>query len=582
MNLHTPQATPARAAQEATSGGPSSRLDVRYGSASVIGGRPRNEDYAAATDPVVSGPAGFAGAIADGVGGASGGRVAAELTVRGFLDAHLSLNPMLGVRETSLRGLLAMNAWVHAMAGQDDALAGMACTFTALVLQGRQAHVIHVGDTRAYRLRGGVLTRLTTDHVPAQALRRGGLLRAVGAEPDLRTDHATEPAAVHDRYLLCTDGIHGALSDRQITALLGQRGAPEETAQALTSAASGGGDNATALVVDVLDLPPPNIADLEGAVAARPLLPPPRAGITLDGFRLDAMLSDGRYSRVFRATDTMDGTAVIIKFPKSVPGLEDVLRLAFVREAWIAARIRSPYVAEVIEPAAGRASCLYTVMPHYQGETLEARIARGPTVSLTAGLDIAVKLAKGVAALHRAGVIHRDIKPDNILVLPGGGLRLIDLGVARLPGLEDFPDEQIPGTPSYMAPELFAGAPGDARSDLWAMGVTIWRLFAGAYPFGEIEPFGRPRLGRPPSLLGPRPDLPAWLDHVLARAMAPREERYEDAIEFGFALEHGAFQAAPAPPRRVPLAARDPVRFWRSVAAVLALLLLGALWALSR
>jgi serine/threonine protein phosphatase PrpC len=561
---------------------PSGRLDVRSGFASALGGRPLQEDFAAATDPPAT-AAGFAAAIADGVGGASGGRVAAELTVRGFLDAHLSLNPATGVRETGLAGLAAMNAWVQAIGAQDTTLAGMACTFTALILRGRQAHVFHVGDTRLYRLRGEALSRLTNDHVPPRAARRGGLLRAIGIDPDLRADYATEPAAVFDRYLLCTDGIHGVLPDRAIAALLGRRAAPAETAQALVAAAANpGGDNATALVVDVLDLPAANMADLEGAVAARPMLPPPHAGTTLDGFRLDALLSDGRYSRVFRATDTPGGGAVIIKFPKPVPGLEPVLRLAFLREAWIAARLRSPYVAEVIEIAPGRASCLYTVMPLYQGETLEARIARRPRVTLAAGLDIAAKLTRGVAALHRAGVIHRDIKPDNVILLAEGGLRLIDLGVARLPGLEDFPDEQIPGTPSYMAPELFAGAPGDAQSDIWALGVTLWRLFAGSYPFGEIEPFARPRLGVPPSLLGPRPDLPAWLDHALARAMAPREARYTDAIEFSFALENGALQASPSPPRRVPWAARDPVRFWQTVAAILAALLMAALAAQGR
>ena len=99
-----------------------------------------------------------------------------------------------------------------------------------------------------------------------------------------------------------------------------------------------------------------------------------------------------------------------LEFPKPAVGAEPVLRLAFLREAWIAARLSSPWVAEVIEDATGRRASLYTVMPFYPGETLERRLLRAPPVSRAEGVDIAGKLAKGVAALHRVGVIHRDIR----------------------------------------------------------------------------------------------------------------------------------------------------------------------------
>ena len=127
-----------------------------------------------------------------------------------------------------------------------------------------------------------------------------------------------------------------------------------------------------------------------------------------------------------------------------------------------------------------------------------------------------------MATLHRAGIIHRDIKPDNVILLAGGGLRLVDLGVARVPLLEDFPAQDIPGTPSYMAPELFSGRAGDEFSDLYALGVTVYRMFTAAYPYGEIEPFSRPRFGKPVSLSRYRPDLPAWLDAVIGKALQRR------------------------------------------------------------
>jgi serine/threonine protein kinase len=218
-------------------------------------------------------------------------------------------------------------------------------------------------------------------------------------------------------------------------------------------------------------------------------------------------------------------------------------------------------------------------LPFYEGETLERRLSRPPGLSLTSGLDYAIKLAGGVAALHRAGIIHRDIKPENVILeairdrqVPG--LRLIDLGVARLPYMEDIPAPYAPGTPSYMAPELFAGAQGDERSDQFALGVTIYRMFTGAYPYGEIEAFSHPRFKRAKPLAAHRPDLPAWLDQALARATAADpDERFGDVFEFIFALEHGAIRAAPPTPRPQPLYDRNPLLFWKVVCALLALAL---------
>jgi serine/threonine protein kinase len=105
------------------------------------------------------------------------------------------------------------------------------------------------------------------------------------------------------------------------------------------------------------------------------------------------MLADGRYTRVFAAVDQRERRRVIVKLPKPVADTEGVLRAAFLREAWIASRVRGPFVGEVFELVAGRQTGLYAVMPFYEGETLEARPARAP-LSLITGLDYGIKLAK--------------------------------------------------------------------------------------------------------------------------------------------------------------------------------------------
>jgi serine/threonine protein phosphatase PrpC len=563
------------------------RLKVAVGFCSEQGPRATNDDYVGFFEgsPAEWARLGMIAAIADGVGGAKGGRVAAELTVRSLINGHVGQNELLGIRRTSARALEAVNRWINAIGRTDPALEGMACTLTALILRGRQAHIMHVGDTRLYRLRDERLDLLTTDHTFTQPGMRNVLRRAIGVAESVQIDSLVEVTRVHDRYLLCSDGVHGAVSNRLLQRLLAQRGAPEETARALVAAAASARtpDNATALVLDILSLPPANQPDLELAIAAQPLLPPPKAGATVDGFELEVMLSNGPYTRVFRAYDTVGQRRVILKFPKPSHGADEILRQSFLRERWIATRVRNPWVGEALEISPDRQSRLYSVMPFYDGETLEARLRRAPPISITEGLAIAIKLAKGIAALHRAGIIHRDIKPENVVLEragPGGdnGLKLIDLGVARVPHMEEFALERAPGTPSYMAPELLEGAAGDELSDQFALGVTIYRLFSGAYPYGEIEPFSRPRFGRPAPLAAYRPDLPAWLDQAIARmlAVSPRD-RFGDILELVFELEHGAIRAVPGRPTQQPLYERNPVLVWQIVAGLLAVALFLAL-----
>jgi len=550
-------------------------LGVRVGFASETGRRPDNQDYVA-TCLGRSGAVNrdVVAAVADGVGGNKGGREAAELAVRSFTDAYYSLPETLGVQRRAARALEAVNGWIYAQGRTDLNLSGMSCAFSAVVLSRRLCHVIHIGDTRVYRLSEGHLEQLTKDHVAGRGDFAHLLSRAIGFEEFARFDYLSVGLRQHDRLLLCSDGVHGALADHRLKDLLGERTPPEESARGIVNAAlaAGSSDNVTALVIDIVDLPPADRDGLTHAIATLPILDLPSSGDIIDGFALGEVLSDGRYSRLFRAVDRDHGREVVLKFPHPRVAGEGSYRLAFVREAWVAARVRSLWIGEIIELPAGRQTRLYSVMPLYEGETLEQRLKRAPRIPLAEGIGIATKLSRAIATLHRAGIIHRDIKPDNVILLRDGGLRLVDLGVARVPSFEDFPAEDIPGTASYMAPELFAGAPGDEHSDLFALGVTVYRMFTAAYPFGEIEPFSRPRFGKPSPLSRYRPDLPAWLDAVTGKALTiDPAQRFGDVIEFAHELENGATWAGPALPARRSLHDRNPLMFWQVLCALLAI-----------
>jgi serine/threonine protein phosphatase PrpC len=557
-----------------------SGVKASVGFASETGPRERNEDFAGAVFgfELPQPRRDVVAAIADGIGGTKGGRVAAETAVRGFLDGFFDLPETMEVRRAAARILTALNGWIHSQGQRDAKLVGMGCTFTALVLRGRVAHVLHVGDTRAYRLRSDRLTRLTSDHVRDDGTGRSNILyRALGVETEVRLDYAAQPMARHDRFLLCSDGVHGFLTDEAITDILRERVASEDSARALVAAAlqSGSTDNCTALVVDVVDLPTAESADIGADILQLPLIPVPIDGETVDGFVLKVLVSDGRYTRLFGAIDEVEGGEVVLKFPKPQVAAVDTYRAAFVREAWVGARVHSPWVGRTIELPTGRQSCLYTVMPLYPGELLESRLARPPLLGLEEGRNIAIKLARGVAALHRAGIIHRDIKPDNVILESEGSLKLIDLGVVRVPGMEDFPPEDIPGTPAYMAPEMFDGEPGNEATDIYALGVTMFRAFSSEFPYDNLDATSPPRRNRPQALSGLRPDLPAWLQGVLGRAIATDPaERFQDMMEFAVEMEAGPARAPVRELRPLTLYERAPVRFWQGVAALLALALL--------
>jgi serine/threonine protein phosphatase PrpC len=559
---------------------PFTRTSVGFYSAA--GPRPDNQDFAGAvlgTDlpeprhDVVA-------AIADGIGSAKGGRVAAETAVRGFLDGMCDLPESTEVRRSAARVLDALNAWMHSQSKRDTGLAGMGCTFTALVLRGRVAHVLHIGDSRAYRLSDNRLTLLTTDHTRQRGSARSSILyRALGLESELRLEYSAVPMARHDRFLLCSDGLYGWLTDETLADTLSERSAPADTARELVRIAieSGTRDNCTALVLDILELPTVELSTLATATQL-PIIPVPQGGETIDGFLVKSLVSDGRYARLFAVTDEVAGGDLVLKFPKPRTAEVAELRAAFEREAWVGARVHNPGLGRIIELPYGRQSCLYTVMPLYVGELFETRLTRPPALSLEQGRNIAIRLARAVATLHHDGIVHRDIKPDNVILEQDGALKLIDLGAVRIRGLEDSVPERIPGTQAYVAPEMFTGEPGNEATDIFALGVTMFRAYTGEFPYGNPDATSPPTRERPVDLAVLRPDLPAWLQVTLGRAIAREPaDRFRDMGEFATEMEAGPARAPMLTRRSLTLYERSPLRFWQAVAALLAVALILSL-----
>lgn len=235
------------------------RLNLASGLASETGLRARNEDFAAVSAPEAPALArrGIVAAVADGIGGGPGGREAAEIAVRKFIDAYYAAPEALSPPEAGLEAAAEANAAILRAGAAAPRLAGMGTTLSALVLADGEVITVHIGDSRIYRLRAAALMRLTEDHNMSDQGLPHILTRALGTREEARPDCAAERAAKGDRFLLCTDGVTGALGDTEIADILLAEREPAAAARRIASAALAAGsmDNATALVVDVTQGP---------------------------------------------------------------------------------------------------------------------------------------------------------------------------------------------------------------------------------------------------------------------------------------------------------------------------------------
>lgn len=542
-------------------------LKLAFGYTSDQGPRPRNEDFGGFVTPEagIAGVKGWIAALADGVSGGEHGREAAESTVRNLLADYYATPDTWEVPHALDTILQSLNRWLVGQVASRRETGGMACTLSALVLRGRRWHLAHVGDTRIYRLRGEHLEQLSEDHTWEQPGMEHVLKRAVGLDTHLRVDYAEGELAEGDAFLIACDGVWQPLGHEELHRLMRLHQAPEAAARNLVAEAlrRGGGDNASALVVRVEEVGAETASDF---MAARTLPLPGRLspGAQVDGFIVDEILHDSRETLLYRAHLAESGQACVLKTLQ--PRLEGDTELAerLLVEEWLGRRVQSHYFPQVL-PTPGR-NFLYMAMTWHGGQTLQAMVDGGRHFSAQETVSLGIRLLKGLSALHRLDVAHRDIKPANLHQGQDGKLRILDLGVATCPACPADLAGAAPGTPSFMAPELFAGAAADTGTDLYAAGVTLYHLLTRKYPYGEIEAFQHPKFGEPVPPSRYRPDIPGWLENALLKACAREAEaRFETAEEFLLALERGESSrlSRPAP---LPLSTRDPVRFWQAVA----------------
>ena len=269
----------------------------------------------------------------------------------------------------------------------------------------------------------------------------------------------------------------------------------------------------------------------------------PRPGTIIDKFRLDALLGVGGFACVYRATHLLLGTTLALKLLTPRPGQRGAaLSDALCAEARFAARINHPNVVRVYD-ATQTPEHTFVVMEYIAGETLEQLIRRRGALPLTTVLRVGLDVAAGLQAGLECQLMHRDIKPRNIIVTPEGRAKVIDLGLAHsraesiyLPAPPGGRRRDVVGTAGYVAPEwLTAPADVDFRADIYSLGVTLYYAACGSPPFGatDRDTCLTAHCDRPiPPPRRYRPDLPeafvTSLMRMLEKRPALRQQSYRE------------------------------------------------------
>ncbi|WP_130906143.1 bifunctional protein-serine/threonine kinase/phosphatase [Pseudomonas sp. Sample_22] len=537
-------------------------LQLSFAEASATGPREENQDALRLVTPApaLAASKGYLFAIADGVSQCADGGLAARSTLQALALDYYATPETWGVAQALDRLLLAQNRWLQANGGGQPLLT----TVSALVLRGRRFTLAHVGDCRVYRWHADQLQRISEDHVWDQPGMQHVLKRALGLDQHLVLDFLDGELRLDESFVLLSDGIWAVLGDTAIAAILRDQPNLDSAAQTLVHAAhlAGSQDNASALLVRVDGLGESSIGDALIHLQQWPLPPPLKPGQQFEGWQVEGILGQSQQSLLYRVRDSQQQPWLL----KTLPGhLHDDHQAgqALLSEEWFLKRVAGRHFPEV--HAASQRQHLYYVMREYSGTTLAQLHSQTGPLPLAQWQDLAERLLKALGMLHRRQIFHRDIKPENLLLSDDGELRLLDFGLAFCPGLSEDQPAALPGTPSFIAPEAFRGEPPTPQQDLYAVGVTLFYLLTGHFPYGEIEAFQRPRFGRPVSASRYRPDLPEWMTQSLERAVAADPgQRFETAEEWLLLIEQGERHSLNVRPR--PLLEREPLKVWRSLA----------------
>ncbi|HUB25384.1 MAG TPA: protein kinase [Tepidisphaeraceae bacterium] len=538
-------------------------MEIKYASLSVAGPvRPHNEDAVGFWQPSNQADWRSRGAVvvlADGVGGQDRGEIASSTARDAVCKVFCGCRPGTPPGQLLFEMFNAANIAVF----DDNIHAGsngggkMATTLTVSIFRHNEVNIGHVGDCRVYLIQQGHIRRITNDHSYAGVQLKLGLVtledsvnsplrsvltRSLGQEPTVRADYHTVVVNAGDALVQMCDGMWVKVTEGEIQSIVG-RLPPEEACKELVSLAErrGADDNLSVQVVHVTSVErisyyrglPTYQKESQGIMGAEL-----EVGELLDGrFRLLDIVAKSGMATIYKAEDVRDRSVVALKVPfmqfESDPGFFS----RFQREEAIGKALNHPYILRLIDDPNLRKHRPYMVMEYLEGQTLGHLMNSVRPMPTPDALKIASRICEALHYMHEHEVVHRDLKPDNIMICNDGTIRIMDFGIAKFEGQRRLTFGGFTpamGTPDYMAPEQVKGKRGDPRTDVYSLGAILYEMCTGSVPFEGANPFiiMNSRLSGDP--VAPRkknPNLSPKVEEIILHAMARNpQDRYESAL----------------------------------------------------
>ena len=553
------------------------QLKVSIGGYSSAGIKPENQDainYSIPKDLSI-GTKGIVAVLADGVSSSEEAKQASNTAVSSFIEDYLSTPDTWSTKKSCQQVISAINSWLYKQGSfLENELRGWVTTFDAIIFKSTSIHIVHIGDSRVYRLRDGELTQMTKDHIAWINKDTRYLSRALGIDSSLQIDYKTDELQKNDIYLQTSDGVHDFLKEKELVQILSMPHATKEIAKRLVEKAisNQSDDNLSAQVILIRELPNATKQEVYDKLSELPLPPELEPGMKLDGFEILQEVCLSPRSQIYFARDIATNQELILKTP-SVNFADDPWHLdGFIREEWIGQRLKHPGLMKTYQFNRVK-KFLYFTTEYIKGFTLRQWMQQNPTPNVNEVINYIEQISSALRAMHRQDVIHQDLKPENIMIDEKNRIKIIDFGAVHAAGLAELASvlqrQQPEGTLNYTAPEYLMGEKGSKRSDIFSLSVIAYELLTGKLPYKEKKTnkfqLNNYQHMQYISVKKYREDLPGWIDIALKKGCMPNpEKRYALLSELTHNLKSPKDNLLNYDEE--PLITRNPILLWQLIA----------------
>lgn len=495
--------------------------------------------------------------VCDGVGSASEGAEASKRTTN-YLMNNFKIRPKSWSIEKCIHSFIkSINSILYTQSQINYQSSELVTTLTIVVIEGDRIYGANVGDSRIYLHRDKELIQLSQDHTLDEKGYENVLTKAIGIDESVEPFYFENKIKKRDKILLCSDGLYSLLSHEELESGVGI-GASFLVKKANKKVEEDLPDDTTAIVLEVLQADELNILKQQKLIIPKNL----EEGDYIDGYLLEkSLIQNDRTWLCSKKTKQY-----VLKFaPIEAIDDEPILDL-FIKEALNAKRIKCKLFPRAVIPK--NRTQRYYVMSLVEGESLSDYL-KDKNMSIEDSIDLTNTLLDMSQTILKHDLVHGDIKPENIIIKEDKNrfkkFKMIDFGNM----VEIFSNDSKAGTPTFLAPERFNNEAISERSEIFAIGVTLYYALTGRYPYGEIEPFQNPIFKEPHKPSRYNKHIPHWLDSIVLRAISiDKNHRYAHYSHFKYELTNPD-KVKPFFSKHSSFIERSPLTFYKNAFRVM-------------